>query len=125
MNFNGCQNNWLKELTDISNQEVILINEFKKDKITWGELWRANLSQIAIDGLRCKCLFIELSNRPLGTTKQHMEKKGCHFSEIESYKDEYQKRVNKLICDCCGQHWIEQEIEAMQYWSFHMRPEKA
>ena len=123
MDFNGPQKRWLKDLCKISNRDIILLDEFKKDKLTWEEFWKANLLQVAINDLHCNCLFIELSNRPKGTTKDQMEKKGCHFSESESYRDEHQKRVSILICDCCGQQWKEQEFEAMQYWSFHMYPQ--
>ncbi len=112
-----------KDLCKISNREIILLDEFKKDELTWEEFWKANLLQVAINDLHCNCLFIELSNRPKGTTKDQMEKKGCHFSESESYRDEHQKSVSILICDCCGQKWKEQEFEAMQYWSFHMYPQ--
>ena len=125
MDLNGQQKKWLKDLSDISNREITLLDEFKKGVITWEELWKANLLQTPINELRCNCLFIELSNRPHGTTKNQMEKEGCSFNEIETYRNKNGKRVAKLICHGCGQHWKEQEVEAMQYWSFHMYPERS
>ena len=82
MDFNGRQKRWLKDLCNISNREIILLDEFKKDKLTWEEFWKANLLQVAASYLHCKCLFIELSNRPKGTTKDQMEKMAVILARV-------------------------------------------
>ena len=83
MDFNGRQKRWLKDLCKISNREIILLDEFKKDKLTWEKFWKANLLQTAINDLHCKCLFIELSNRPKGTTKDQMKKKAVILARVD------------------------------------------
>ena len=122
MELSKRQQNWLKELVDISGVTICYLNDFYQGKMTWDELWKSNLSQVNIENLPCSCRFIELSNRPRGTTREKMEKSGCHFTLLSSEQNQYSKRASQLKCHC-GQLWKEQEVEAMQYWSFHMYPE--